>query len=148
VRDQWLRSQGFQILPYWNNEIFDEWDAIAEAIWKVAERNPSPPDPSPARGEGGMTVGSLPCSPPFPTSGRPVVVQSFPMAEAKNYFIHSTGGPGIAYQQARAESLPSADRPRRGVDASVVVVSLDNVPVPFAVAMRPASRLVYAKAPT
>jgi hypothetical protein len=36
-----------------------------------------------------------------------------------------------------------------GVDASVVIVGLDNVPVLlFAVSMRPASRLVYAKAPT
>ena len=110
-------------------------------------------------------------------AGRPVIVQSFPMAETKNYFIHATaaeryargrpdlyppivrricevtgcsrfasaldvgcgtglstraiarvadrvfgidsspemlgqatGGPGIAYQQARAESLPFADR--------------------------------------
>jgi very-short-patch-repair endonuclease len=36
VRDQWLRSQGFQILRYWNNEVFDEWECIAEAIWKAA----------------------------------------------------------------------------------------------------------------
>jgi uncharacterized protein YjbI with pentapeptide repeats len=26
VRDQWLQSQGFQILRYWNNEVFDEWE--------------------------------------------------------------------------------------------------------------------------
>jgi hypothetical protein len=32
VRNHWLRSQGFRILRYWNNEIFDEWDTIAEAI--------------------------------------------------------------------------------------------------------------------
>jgi very-short-patch-repair endonuclease len=43
VRDQWLRSQGFQILRYWNNEIFDEWESIAEAIWKAAQGHPSPP---------------------------------------------------------------------------------------------------------
>ncbi len=52
VRDQWLRSQGFRILRYWNNEVLDEWDAIAEAIWKAAEEYPSPPAPLP-QGERG-----------------------------------------------------------------------------------------------
>jgi hypothetical protein len=45
VRDQWLRSQGFQILRYWNNEIFDEWEAIAEAVWKAAQGGPLTPGP-------------------------------------------------------------------------------------------------------
>ena len=45
VRDQWLRSQGFQILRYWNNEIFDEWESIAEAVWKAAQGGPLPPGP-------------------------------------------------------------------------------------------------------
>jgi very-short-patch-repair endonuclease len=52
VRDQWLQSQGFRILRYWNNEVFDEWEAIAEAIWKVAQEAPSPPTPLP-QGERG-----------------------------------------------------------------------------------------------
>ena len=42
LRDQWLRSQGFQILRYGNNEVFDEWEAIAEAVWKAAQGDPSP----------------------------------------------------------------------------------------------------------
>jgi len=50
VRDQWLRSQGFRILRYWNNEIFDEWEGIAEAIWKAAQNAPSPPLPRGERG--------------------------------------------------------------------------------------------------
>jgi very-short-patch-repair endonuclease len=52
VRDQWLQSQGFQILRYWNKEIFDEWEAIAEAVWKAAQGDPSPPAPLP-QGERG-----------------------------------------------------------------------------------------------
>ena len=52
VRDQWLRSQGFQILRYWNHEIFDEWESVAEAVWKAAQRDPSPPTPLP-QGERG-----------------------------------------------------------------------------------------------
>lgn len=52
VRDEWLRSQGFHILRYWNNEIFDEWEGVAEAIWKAAQKAPSPPPPLP-RGERG-----------------------------------------------------------------------------------------------
>ncbi|HEV8003134.1 MAG TPA: endonuclease domain-containing protein [Planctomycetaceae bacterium] len=47
VRDRWLRMQGFRILRYWNNEVFDEWEAIAEAVWKVAKEDPSPPAPLP-----------------------------------------------------------------------------------------------------
>jgi len=52
VRDRWLRSQGFRILRYWNNEVFEEWEAIAEAIWKAVQEEPLTPSPSPARGEG------------------------------------------------------------------------------------------------
>jgi very-short-patch-repair endonuclease len=57
VRDQWLRSQGFRILRFWNNEIFDEWEAIAEALWKAAQEDPSPPTPLPQgeRGEKSRT---------------------------------------------------------------------------------------------
>jgi very-short-patch-repair endonuclease len=52
VRDEWLRSQGFRILRYWNNEVFEEFEAIAEAIWRAAKEAPSPPTPLP-RGERG-----------------------------------------------------------------------------------------------
>jgi very-short-patch-repair endonuclease len=52
ARDQWLRSQGFRILRYWNNEVFDEWEAIAEAVWKTAQEDPSPLAPLP-QGERG-----------------------------------------------------------------------------------------------
>jgi very-short-patch-repair endonuclease len=52
ARDQWLTSQGFRILRYWNNEVLEEWEAIAEAIWKAAKEHPSPPTPLP-QGERG-----------------------------------------------------------------------------------------------
>jgi very-short-patch-repair endonuclease len=52
ARDKWLRSQGFRILRYWNNEVFEEFEGIAEAIWRAAKEAPSPPALSPARGEG------------------------------------------------------------------------------------------------
>jgi hypothetical protein len=45
ARDRWLRSQGFKILRYWNNEIFDEWEAVAEGVWKAVQDAPSPPAP-------------------------------------------------------------------------------------------------------
>jgi len=47
ARDAWLRSQGFRILRYWNNEVFAEWEAIAQAIWKAVKGAPSPPAPLP-----------------------------------------------------------------------------------------------------
>ena len=51
-RDGWLRSQGFTVLRYWNHEVFTEWDAIEEAIWRQLNAHPSPPAPRP-QGEWG-----------------------------------------------------------------------------------------------
>jgi very-short-patch-repair endonuclease len=59
-RDDWLRSQGFEVLRFWNSDVFLEWEGMADGIWLVLHRHPSrraqrplTPDPSPARGEGG-----------------------------------------------------------------------------------------------
>jgi hypothetical protein len=41
VRDQRLRSQGFRILRSGNN-VFDEWAATAEAVWKAVQDGPPP----------------------------------------------------------------------------------------------------------
>jgi len=45
IRDQWLSSQGFQVLRFWNNEVFENRDGvlqkIAEAI-STPSLNPSP----------------------------------------------------------------------------------------------------------
>ena len=49
-RDAYLRSQGFRILRFWNNDIFNNEEGVAEAILQALQ---SPlPNPSPARGEG------------------------------------------------------------------------------------------------
>ncbi len=32
-RTDWLVSQGFRVLRYWNHEVFQDWDAIEEALW-------------------------------------------------------------------------------------------------------------------
>jgi very-short-patch-repair endonuclease len=37
TRDGWLKSQGFGILRFWNNEIIGEWEDVAEGIWKAAK---------------------------------------------------------------------------------------------------------------
>ena len=60
VGDQWLRSQGLQILRYWNNEIFDQWESIAEAVRKAAQGGPSPPTPLPQRARGERRRARLP----------------------------------------------------------------------------------------
>jgi very-short-patch-repair endonuclease len=56
-RDAFLRSQGFRLLRFWNNQVLGESGAVAAAIF--AELSiPHPPKPSawappsPARGEG------------------------------------------------------------------------------------------------
>ena len=56
-RDAFLRSQGFTILRFWNNQILGDSEAVATAIF-AAFSTPHPPKPaawappSPARGEG------------------------------------------------------------------------------------------------
>ena len=55
-RDQDLVSRGFQVLRFWNNEIFLKPDAVAESIFASLTHSPSPGElrspPSPTRGEG------------------------------------------------------------------------------------------------
>jgi very-short-patch-repair endonuclease len=55
-RDAWLRSQGFVVLRFWNNQIMVEREAVTLAIYDaLTSPLPSPPSaalPSPARGEG------------------------------------------------------------------------------------------------
>jgi very-short-patch-repair endonuclease len=55
-RDAFLRSQGFRLLRFWNNQILGEREAVAAAIF-AALSSPHPAGlaagcPSPARGEG------------------------------------------------------------------------------------------------
>jgi len=52
TRDAWLRSQGFTVLRFWNNDILLRTQSVLQAIWLALERSPPLPNPSPARGEG------------------------------------------------------------------------------------------------
>ena len=72
-RDAWLRSQGFEVLRFWNSDVFEEWEGLAERLWhtlrnRPSRRNslstsnadaPSPPTPLPRgeRGDAGSRVG-------------------------------------------------------------------------------------------
>ena len=51
ARDQRLRDAGFRVLRFWNNQVLDETDAVADAIWAALHAesgiDPSPPRPSP-----------------------------------------------------------------------------------------------------
>ena len=52
ARDRRLREAGFQVLRFWNNQVLQEIDAVAEMILAALERDssartPSPPQPSP-----------------------------------------------------------------------------------------------------
>ena len=51
-RDTWLRSQGFTVLRFWNNEIMTNLEGVLSNIASVASDFPLSPGPSPTRGEG------------------------------------------------------------------------------------------------
>ncbi len=44
-RTKWLNTQGFKVLRFWNNEVFQEIDAVIERIAK--NFNEPPPHPNP-----------------------------------------------------------------------------------------------------
>jgi len=48
-REDWLKSQGFRILRFWDNEVMEEAQAVTEAI--IEALVVPPPQSSPARGE-------------------------------------------------------------------------------------------------
>jgi very-short-patch-repair endonuclease len=50
-RDAYLKSQGFRVLRFWNNELFTNEEGVLETILS-ALLSPPLPNPSPARGEG------------------------------------------------------------------------------------------------
>jgi len=66
-RDTWLRSQGFEVVRIWNDEVVDNLDGVLETIFRmIVERgaNPTPAavpaaDP-PHEGEGRARTGRLP----------------------------------------------------------------------------------------
>jgi len=40
TRDSWLRSQGYVVLRFWNNEVLRKVDAIKEAIFRALNEPP------------------------------------------------------------------------------------------------------------
>ena len=46
VRTQWLESQGFRIIRFWNNEVFSNLEGVIAQIKEVLEDHPHP-DPLP-----------------------------------------------------------------------------------------------------
>jgi very-short-patch-repair endonuclease len=57
-RQQWLESRGLKVLRFWDTEVYDDREAVLEAIWRECDSRrgnaaPSPPAPLPRRGEGG-----------------------------------------------------------------------------------------------
>ncbi len=52
-RTEWLSLQGFEVLRYWNHQVFEDLDAIVEQIWrKVNDRSPLPNPPHQGEGTG------------------------------------------------------------------------------------------------
>lgn len=41
-RDSWLRSQGYTVLRFWNNELFTETESVLEKIRITLSPAPSP----------------------------------------------------------------------------------------------------------
>jgi very-short-patch-repair endonuclease len=54
-RTRWLRSQGYRVLRFWNNDVLKSPDAVGEAI--LAEGKSPTPNPSP-QGGGERTAAS------------------------------------------------------------------------------------------
>jgi very-short-patch-repair endonuclease len=56
-RSEWLKSQEFQVLRFWNHEFIEDSDMVMEAIWLALQRPPTLTrhhvlTPSPLVGEG------------------------------------------------------------------------------------------------
>ncbi|MBL9049673.1 MAG: endonuclease domain-containing protein [Tabrizicola sp.] len=56
-RDEWLVSQGFQVLRFWNPEVSGNIEGVMQIIFDAVGgesfADAPPPNPSPTRGEGG-----------------------------------------------------------------------------------------------
>jgi very-short-patch-repair endonuclease len=50
-RDAWLRSKGYTVLRFWNNEVMQQLEGVLEQI-RLTLTAPAPPAPLPQAGEG------------------------------------------------------------------------------------------------
>ena len=55
ARDTYLTRHGWQVLRFWNNEVLENLDGVAQRIAELLQQ----PPPRPASGEGGSNSGSL-----------------------------------------------------------------------------------------
>jgi very-short-patch-repair endonuclease len=46
-RQSWLEGQGIKVLRFWNTQVFDEFEAVLEAIWLECDRLSKVPPPHP-----------------------------------------------------------------------------------------------------
>jgi tRNA(adenine34) deaminase len=66
VRDQWLKSEGFEVLRFWNDQVLRETDSVVEAILQklptpLIPAHIDPPSPAlPTRGREGIPIGDGP----------------------------------------------------------------------------------------
>jgi very-short-patch-repair endonuclease len=42
ARTAWLNSQGFRVLRFWNNQVFEELESVLETIWLAVRSAPHP----------------------------------------------------------------------------------------------------------
>ncbi len=74
-RQQWLERQGLKVLRFWNNQVFDEYEAVLEAIWRECDSRckarPLTPTPSPPEERGRGACDGPPPHPQPPRDGPP-----------------------------------------------------------------------------
>jgi very-short-patch-repair endonuclease len=51
-RDSWLKSQGYTVLRFWNNELLNELEGVLEQIRLALSHETLSPGPSPVNGRG------------------------------------------------------------------------------------------------
>jgi very-short-patch-repair endonuclease len=51
-RTRWLRSHGYRVLRFWNNEVLQNMEGVWQIISDAVPMSDPPPRPSPSRGEG------------------------------------------------------------------------------------------------
>jgi very-short-patch-repair endonuclease len=49
-RSEWLRLEGFRVLRFWNNEVFENLDGIIDVIWAALNEGTAPSPALPTRG--------------------------------------------------------------------------------------------------
>ena len=43
ARTAWLDREGYMVLRFWDNQVFKEWEGVAETVWRaLTDRSPEP----------------------------------------------------------------------------------------------------------